>query len=159
VIRQTIFDVGYAPVPNRVDIVVSPVATPIDLTPTAFVIVRDGLDIVLANNRRRGVEAPGGHIEPGETPEQAAVRECFEETGCEITDLKPVGHLMMMVSGERPDGYRYPYPVSYQQFFSARLVRATPYCDNDECLQPVWVRDFTSMRPSLRIFSAEVLAI
>lgn len=28
---------------------------------------------------------PGGHIEPGETPDEASVREVFEETGLEVT--------------------------------------------------------------------------
>jgi 8-oxo-dGTP diphosphatase len=34
---------------------------------------------------------PGGHVDPGETPDQAAVREVFEETGQEIVllDLRP----------------------------------------------------------------------
>lgn len=30
---------------------------------------------------------PGGHIEPGETPEEAAIREVYEETGIKITLL------------------------------------------------------------------------
>ena len=31
----------------------------------------------------------GGHVEPGETPEQAVVRECREEMGIEIADPTP----------------------------------------------------------------------
>lgn len=31
----------------------------------------------------------GGHLDPGETPEQAIRRECFEELGVTITDLQP----------------------------------------------------------------------
>ena len=31
------------------------------------------------------VTQPGGHIETGESPEQAVVREAMEETGCEIS--------------------------------------------------------------------------
>jgi 8-oxo-dGTP diphosphatase len=32
-------------------------------------------------------EFPGGKIEPGETPEEAAVRECREEAGIEVEPL------------------------------------------------------------------------
>lgn len=32
-------------------------------------------------------EFPGGKIQPGETPEEAAVRECQEETGLAVTAL------------------------------------------------------------------------
>jgi 8-oxo-dGTP diphosphatase len=35
-------------------------------------------------------ETAGGHIEPGETPMEAAKRELFEETGAVLFDIKPV---------------------------------------------------------------------
>jgi 8-oxo-dGTP pyrophosphatase MutT (NUDIX family) len=35
----------------------------------------------------------GGHIEPGETPEDAARREVREETGFAVGDLTPFGHV------------------------------------------------------------------
>ncbi|MBN6186679.1 NUDIX domain-containing protein [Aneurinibacillus sp. BA2021] len=46
-----------------------------------------GEEIVLTRHKKRGWEIPGGKVEPGETPEAAARRELFEETGTEIGDL------------------------------------------------------------------------
>lgn len=58
-------------------------------TPIAVAVVRqDGL--VLIGQRPAGVplaglwEFPGGKVAPGETPEQAAARECLEESGIAI---------------------------------------------------------------------------
>jgi 8-oxo-dGTP pyrophosphatase MutT (NUDIX family) len=36
----------------------------------------------------------GGHIDPGETPEDAARREVREETGFAVGDLTPFGHVI-----------------------------------------------------------------
>lgn len=48
-----------------------------------------GVDCVLVGEQRRGlgsgkVVAPGGKLEPGETPQKAMIREIWEETGLEI---------------------------------------------------------------------------
>lgn len=47
--------------------------------------------ILLSRHKERSSwEYQGGHIEPGETPEEAAVRELMEESGAEIFDMKSV---------------------------------------------------------------------
>ncbi|MDO5861942.1 MAG: NUDIX hydrolase [Thermoplasmata archaeon] len=44
--------------------------------------------------RRKGWEMPGGHIESGESPEQAAAREFREESGysIEVVETRDLGH-------------------------------------------------------------------
>lgn len=39
-------------------------------------------------HKRRGVEVPGGKLEEGETLEEAAIREVFEETGVHVKNLQ-----------------------------------------------------------------------
>lgn len=137
-------DVSYIPLPNIVDIVISEELAPDHLTPTAFVFpFFDNGDLMMAHNRRRQVEVPGGHRDPMaggeiEHPRETARREGFEETGVVVEDIVPVGFMRARSAAEGvPSGYRYPFPVSCQQFFAARIASVVEFNENDECLAPV----------------------
>ncbi|MBM7704835.1 RNA deprotection pyrophosphohydrolase [Metabacillus iocasae] len=54
---------------------------------------------LLTKHSKRGMEFPGGKLEIGETPEQAAVREVFEETGGKVDTLTYIGQYKVVSKG------------------------------------------------------------
>ena len=92
---------------------------PTDLT-VAAVIAKEGRYLIV-EERAMGstvLNQPGGHIESGETPEQAVVREVLEETGCTV------------VCGELIGVYLWIHPQTRQQFL--RIMYVAEYVDRDE---------------------------
>ena len=49
-----------------------------------------GKHVFCYNSKREGWEIPGGHIEEGETWEEAAKREMYEEIGANKVELTPI---------------------------------------------------------------------
>ncbi len=65
---------------------------------------------------------PGGGVEPGEAPEDAAVREVREETGYDVELVRLLGRDRFTVpADERVDGVPRPL-VSIRHVFEARIV-------------------------------------
>ena len=63
-------------------------------TATLVFVLRD--DEILLIDKKRGlgkgkVNGPGGKVDPGETIEQCAIRECREELSIEVSDLQALG--------------------------------------------------------------------
>jgi len=70
-------------------------------------------DKLLLIHKKRGlgkgkINAPGGRIDPGETPKEAAVRECQEEVGLTPSGLELICHLsFQFTNGYSLFGYVY----------------------------------------------------
>lgn len=93
--------------------------------------------IVLANIAGRGATTPSGHIEQGESPEQAAIRETYEETGGRIASgsLRRIGyHAYSPLTGERQGR------VLYCPAYVAEIEQFDPLPAGSESLECLLVR-------------------
>ena len=92
---------------------------PTDLT-VAAVVDLDGRFLLVEEQAmgRNVLSQPGGHIEAGESPEEAVVRETLEETGCVVE------------CGELIGVYLWIHPQTRQQFL--RIIYAATYVSCDE---------------------------
>lgn len=69
---------------------------------TAFSVTVSAGRVLMVRHERLGVlrwELPGGHVEPGESVEQTAARETFEETGIRVD----IAHLVASCLHEWPE--------------------------------------------------------
>lgn len=72
-----------------------------ELHSAVFLIALEGTKILAIRNDR-GWEVPGGHIEEGETKEEALVREVEEEGGASFSDAK----LLAIIESSNQDKYK-----------------------------------------------------
>lgn len=101
--------------------------------PATLVFVMRGDEILLIDKKtglgKGKVNGPGGKVEPGETPEQCAVRECREELGITVSNLEFCGeHKFQFV-----DGYSIHVYVYRTREFSGTPVETRE-------ARPLWVK-------------------
>ncbi len=78
--------------------------------------------LLVFNRYRQCWELPGGLIDPGETPRQAAVRELREESGLRAEDLTFAGYARFVLGAER----RVEYAAVYALRVPARTAGSCP---------------------------------
>ena len=117
-----------------------------DLT-VAAVVDLDGRYLLVEERAmgRRVLSQPGGHIEAGESPEEAVVRETLEETGCTVE------------CGELIGVYLWIHPQTRQQFLRIAYEASYVSCDEELALDEgiiarrwATLSDLEARQPQLR---------
>lgn len=65
-----------------------------------WVVARHKDQWVLTKHKQRGLEFPGGKVEPGEHEDDAAIREVYEETGGIVKTLRYLGQYRVLGRGD-----------------------------------------------------------
>lgn len=99
-----------------------------DYPAAAVIIIHNGKILCASRRNNEGVCGPGGHVEEGETPEDAAVREAMEEFNIVPLSILPLGCY------KGGTGSYLPSMVYFTDQFSG-----TPEADGDEMLDARWL--------------------
>jgi 8-oxo-dGTP diphosphatase len=153
----TIRDFDLLPKPNEIRVVLNEVLPPAELVTSAGALAFDGDRLLLARLTSRDWDLPGGHVEPGESPEQAMRREVYEEAGARLGPARVFAHTRVRVRAPKPNGYRYPHPDSYMVFYWARVVALDPFEPSAEATErrlfpPGEARELACVRNHLALY-------
>lgn len=95
------------------------------------VIEHDGEWLMIRNTYgRRHWTFPGGKVERGEEPRDAAIREVLEEVGIELDDVRPIGDYYNTRQYKRDTVY----------CFAASVDSPNHVIDEGEIAEAMWVR-------------------
>ena len=131
-IIQSEQNIEFLPQPNEAHIVLDDQLPPLDLISTALGLFFDGDRLLMTRLRSRGWDIPGGHVEPGETPEQTVRREVYEETSARLGKIAVLSHQKLVIHAPKPPNYKNPYPVSYQVLFWGSIAQLDPFVETAE---------------------------
>lgn len=146
-------NLSWLPRPNESRVILSSQLPSGEMISTALVLAFDGDRLLQTNLAARGWDIVGGHIEPGESPEEAARREAYEEAGARLGELHLLGYQHLRLLGPRPATYRYSYPDSYQIFYWAQIEALDEFIPTEEARErALFAPDRARELPFVRTF-------
>jgi len=113
-----------------------------ELLSAVFLVALNGSKILAIKNER-GWEIPGGHIEPGETHEEALIREVREEAGASFSDAK----LLAIVESDNQDKYK----DTVMLFYATKNFKIGKFTPSEDALD----REVIEIEEFLRRYNSE----
>jgi 8-oxo-dGTP diphosphatase len=96
----------------------------------AAIIISDGQVLMVRRREKEGQlswQFPAGEVEPGETGEEAAVRETYEEVGLKVSAAELLGERIHPATGRR------------MVYIACNVLDGTPYvADEEELAEVEW---------------------
>lgn len=131
-ILGTGYNIPWLPQPNEINLILDETLPPRHLITSAFALAFHEGSFLMTKLHERGWDIPGGHIDPGETPEETMRREVMEEAAVELENVWMLGYQQIRLLGEVPVDYRSPHPDSYQVFYIAHVRTLLPFTPTAE---------------------------
>lgn len=100
------------------------------LTVSLVALWHDSRMLLVFNWQRGCWELPGGMIDSGETPYQAAIRELHEETGYQIDELTFAGYARFALGAEQR--------AEHAAIYAGRAIPGNTFTPNDEITAITW---------------------
>ena len=138
-------DFGATP-PVEITSILSDALPPPETITAAFALAFEGDRFLLTDLVARGLDIPGGRLEPGESPEEAMRREVYEETGARLGPARLLGYERRRVLGPEPPGYPFPYPESHLVYYVARVASLHDFAPDGEARGPVLLPPAEALR-------------
>ena len=133
-------DVPWLPSPHEVRVFRAGSPVDMELVTGVYVLIFDGDNLLLGHRKQKQEwDIVGGHVDlTDKNLEEAIRRETLEEVAVELKDLRLVAFEEIHLKGEKPEGYKYPFPKSYQAFFVARVHRINDMKEDEDTDQRAW---------------------
>lgn len=125
-------NIPWMPQPHEGRLYITDALPPVEICGTAFGFAFEGDRMLVTRLKERDWDIPGGHLEPGETPQQAALREVWEEAYARVEIIDLVGIQELEILGPRPQNHRYAYPLNAQIFFRCKILELAAFEGNFE---------------------------
>ncbi len=125
-------NIPWLPKPGEGRLYITDELPPRELCFTAFGFGFEGDRVLLTRLKDRDWDIPGGRIDPGETPEQAAVREVWEEAYARVEIIDLIGVQELELFGPKPEKHRWGYPVTVQVYYRVKIMELVPFKHNQE---------------------------